>query len=127
MSKGVLTVLCHTIEYDSENIVLDENAKELLCEIIANSIELREETQGSEILELENLETGETIGDVSIKWRVINPEADKWKEIADKLYKQLEIADNCISYQSLGKHRYGLDSDIANAMKQYEQSKQTSK
>ena len=52
-------------------------------------------------------------------------ELQKWKETAAALYNQLRIADNCINYDQLGKHRDTLSKDISQAMKGYEHTKST--
>ncbi len=41
------------------------------------------------------------------------------EDIAKDLYEQLTIADSCIVYDKLGKHRQNLISDVGKAIRKY--------
>lgn len=53
-NKPTMIVLLHTIEYDTENVILDANAEEILHDMIADEIEYHETTGDEEALELED-------------------------------------------------------------------------
>jgi hypothetical protein len=88
MSKGTMTVLLHTVEYDTGNIVIDADAEDTLHDIIHDSIGFDKKTEGTEILELEDNEENRLPVDVS--WKIVNPEAEEWKQLATTLYEDLK-------------------------------------
>lgn len=112
-NKPTMIVLLHTIEYDTENVILDANAEEILHDMIADEIEYHETTGDEEALELED-EEGNPLG-VTVKWRIVNP----WREVASKLADVLQL---CQAQQN-SMMRSTTDAKIA-ALQEYEKLKQ---
>jgi hypothetical protein len=85
---GTITVLCHQVEYNSGNVVIDDSAEETLHDIVYDAL-VDEETSGSVEMHLEEEGTGRELK-VMVSWRVVNLEAEKWKTIAKALYHALD-------------------------------------
>lgn len=85
--KGTMTVLLHTVEYDTGNVVIDAHAEDILHDIIHDSIGFDKKTEGTEVLELEDNEENRLPVDVS--WKIVNPEAEEWRQLAEKMYDWL--------------------------------------
>jgi hypothetical protein len=86
--KGTMTVLLHTVEYDTNGIWIDEDAEDILHDIVCDRISCDKKTEGAEILELEDNEENRLPVDVS--WKIINPEAEEWRQLATTLYENLK-------------------------------------
>jgi len=116
MSKGIMKVLGHQIEYDAGNIVIDADAEETLSNAIADTIEIQEKLSGTETLYLELEDTSEgALEEVLVTWTVvINP----WKEVADEFRDVMQSIRSCI-------YDWGKHEDIINwsleLEKKYEQ------
>lgn len=78
-----MTILGHQIEYDTENVVIDDGAEQTLYEIIADAM-WEEKYTGTIELHMEDEQEREI--KVMVRWKIVNPEAEKWKNIAKKLY-----------------------------------------
>lgn len=111
MQKRTITVLGHQVEYDSGNIVLNQDAEDLLSDAIADTIELTEKLADTEELWME-LDRGDFTEPVTVTWKVVN-EADKWREIAGKLWWWLSTYIE--AYPEHEGHQ------VYNILKQYEQ------
>jgi len=83
MSNGTMTVLGHTVEYDNHT------GDTIDTEEIENDIR---QGYASERLWMKNMVL--CIG----SWKISNPEADKWKNIAKKLYDAVISADEWSIY-----------------------------
>jgi hypothetical protein len=86
--KGIMTVLLHTVEYDTNGVWIDEDAEDILHDIVCDRISCDKKTEGAEILELEDNEENRLPVDVS--WKIINPEAEEWKQLAESIHSILQ-------------------------------------
>ena len=96
MNKGTMTVLGHQVEYDTDNVVIDENAEETLQVAIMDAIEYEQKISGTENMTLEDEQGNQLL--VTATWKIVNPEAEKWKSIAKKLYDAVISADEWSIY-----------------------------
>jgi len=146
-NKPTMTVLLHTVEYDTENVIIDEIAEEDLSDMIADDIIHMGLKEGEEVLELED--DDENRLPVTVKWKIVNPEVailkeeyeeemarrhdhyrginislqqdrDNWIEVAGKLADVLQLCE--------AKHnsmmRSTTDAKIA-VLQEYEKLKET--
>ena len=91
-----MTVLLHTVEYDTGNIVIDADAEDTLHDIVCDRISCDEKIEGAEVLELEDDDENRLPVDVS--WKIINPEAEQWKQLAKMFYEA--STDNVVDVRS---------------------------
>lgn len=82
-----MTVLLHTVEYDTNGVWIDEDAEDILHDIVCDRISSDKKTEGAEILELEDNEENRLPVDVS--WKIVNPEAEEWRQLAENMYNVL--------------------------------------
>ena len=103
MSKGIITVLLHTVEYDTDNVIIDADAEDTLHDIVCDRISCDEKIEGAEVLELEDDDENRLPVDVS--WKIINPEAEQWKQIAATIREEYgKVIDEwIIRYEELKK------------------------
>lgn len=95
MSKGIITVLLHTVEYDTNGVCIDKDAEDILHDIICDRISSDEKTEGIEELELEDNEENRLPVDIS--WKIVNPKTEQWKQLAEKMYRYL-IPESVVSF-----------------------------
>jgi predicted nucleic acid-binding Zn-ribbon protein len=86
--KGTMTVLLHTVEYDTNGIWIDEDAEDILHDIVCDRISCDKKTEGAEVLELEDNEENRLPVDVS--WKIVNPEVDKLRQNYQESWDQRE-------------------------------------
>lgn len=105
MSKGIITVLLHTVEYDTGNIVIDADAEGTLHDEIYYEIEV-ENSSGELTAVLEDDE--ENPINVDVSWKIVNPEAEQWKQIAatirEEYFKEIDEVTMCL--EEAIKERY---------------------
>ena len=113
-TKYTMTVLQHTVEYSTENVVFDEDLTNQLHDIVADEISANA-TKGSIKMYCVKDEGTEDENDnycVEVQWKIVNP----WKEIASKLYWWL------MYYMETRPENKG--HQVYNFLKAYEQLKE---
>jgi hypothetical protein len=106
--KGTMTVLLHTVEYDTGNVVIDAHAEDILHDIIHDSIGFDKKTEGTEVLELEDNEENRLPVDVS--WKIVNPEAEKWRQVAamirEEYSKEIDELTECLDETIIDRYHW---------------------
>lgn len=104
-----MTVLLHTVEYDTGNVVIDADAEETLHDIISARIDGESRSIGDEVLELEDEDTEEPIN-VDVRWKIINPEVEQWKQIAttirEEYFKEIDDLTECLGATIENRHQW---------------------
>lgn len=106
MQKGTITVLGHQVEW-----WCDTHPIETLEEYHITQIE-----HDIEVYNSKNETMPVLGGEGTIYWKIVNPEADKWREVARKLYRITKLQTN--QNNVLTDERVRVANEI---MQQYEQ------
>jgi hypothetical protein len=94
MPKTIMTVLGHCIEYETDLLVDQEMLNEIhdaIHDQIISGEWLLTEDKSGEIEMLCEWDNSSPYTLLHVNWKIVNPEAAKWKELAESMYTQLKL------------------------------------